>query len=99
MGRDAIRHSETERGRLGETEYRQIGYTWRTRHERIVLDDVSLIAIRRERGDLSQRRLAAAAEISPSYLAEIASRKKPGSVAASSRSAKALQVPMGHLVA
>lgn len=95
--REAIRRSEADLTRLGEEEHRRLCYL-AEETRRIVLDDVAPLTIWRERAGLSQRALGVAAEVSPSYLAEIESGKKPGSASALSRIAKALRVPMEFLV-
>ncbi len=93
----AIR-SEERLATLGADEARRLSYT-SEEARRIVLDDVAPLTIWRERAGLSQRALAAAAKVSPSYLAEIEAGKKPGSVAALASLATVLMVPMEHLVA
>lgn len=62
-----------------------------------VLDGVSAVTIFRERAGMSKRALANIAGISPSYLTEIESGKKPGSVAALGKLARALGVSMDAL--
>lgn len=64
-----------------------------------LLDGESPVKVWRKKRGMTQRTLAAAAEVSPSYLAEIETRRKPGSVDAIRRLAKALDVPMERLVA
>ncbi|MCB8879743.1 helix-turn-helix transcriptional regulator [Acidisoma cellulosilytica] len=63
-----------------------------------ILDGISPITIWLSRMGMTPRALAEAAEISPSYLAEIESAKKPGSVAALAAIAKVFRVPIEHLV-
>jgi DNA-binding XRE family transcriptional regulator len=65
---------------------------------RMLDDGVSAVTIWRERAGLTQRELAAAAGISQSYLAEIETGRKTGSLAAMAAIAKALRVPLEHLV-
>lgn len=93
----AIMRSDERRATLGEAEYHRLCYT-DEEARRIALDDVSPIAIWRGRLGMTQRALAVAALISPSYLAEIEAGKKTGSVSALSRVAKVLRVPMEHLM-
>ena len=62
-----------------------------------LLDGISSLTIWRERAGLSQRALAAKAGVGASYLAEIEGGKKPGSVAALGKLAKALGVPIERL--
>ena len=93
----AVDRAEAERARLGDKEYRRLCYTMDEVH-RVVHDGVSDVTIWRERAGLTQRALAEAAGVSPSYLAEIEGGKKPGSAAALCRIAKVLKVPMEHLV-
>ena len=94
----AAMKSEERLATLGAAEARRLSYT-AEEARRIVLDDVAPLTIWRERAGMSQRALAAAAKVSPSYLAEIEVGKKPGSVAALAAIAKVLGVPMEHLVA
>ena len=82
---------------VGTDEARRLSFT-DAEVERM-LDGASAVTIWRERAELSQRALAAFAEISPSYLAEIEAGKKPGSVVAIRAISKALNVPMEFLVA
>lgn len=63
-----------------------------------MLDGTLPITIWRNRMGMTQRALAEAAGISPSYLAEIETGKKPGSVAALAAIAKVFRLPMEHLV-
>ena len=63
-----------------------------------VSDGTPLLLIWRRRAGLTQSALAKAASISSSYLAEIEGGKKPGSLAAMSALAKALNVPLDTLV-
>ncbi len=63
-----------------------------------ILNGASPVTIWRERAKLSGKALAAAAGVSPSYLAEIEGGKKPGSVAALAALAEALGVSMDALV-
>jgi transcriptional regulator with XRE-family HTH domain len=65
---------------------------------RRLLDGESPVAIWREKRGLSQRALAEAAGVSPSYLAEIELGRKPGSAEALSCLATALRVPMAELI-
>ena len=58
----------------------------------------SPVRIWREKRGMTQRALADATEIGPSYLAEIEGGKKPGSAAALRRIAQILNVPMEQLV-
>jgi DNA-binding XRE family transcriptional regulator len=63
-----------------------------------MLDGTSPITIWRKRTGMTQRALAAAAGISASYLAEIETGKKPGSVAALTAIARVFGVPVEHVV-
>lgn len=94
----AAKRSEERLATLGADEARRLSYT-AEETRRMVLEDVAPLTIWRERVGLSQRALAAAAKVSPSYLAEIERGKKPGSVAALASLAAVLAVPMEHLVA
>lgn len=65
---------------------------------RRLLDWESPLKLWREKRGLSQRDLARAAGVSPSYLAEIETGRKPGSAEALLHLARALAVPMERLV-
>ena len=62
-----------------------------------LLDGASPVKVWRRKRHMTQRALAAAADVSASYLAEIEAGKKPGSVDAVRRLAKVLDVPMERL--
>lgn len=94
---EIMRRSEADRARLSEEEYQRLRYT-DVETRRIVLEDVSSLTIWRERARQSQRALAAAANVSASYLAEVETGKKPGSAAFFVSVAKALNIPMELLV-
>jgi DNA-binding XRE family transcriptional regulator len=64
---------------------------------RLLNGEHPLIVWREKRG-LSQRALAEKAGVSPGYLSEIESRKKPGSVHALAVLAKALEITIDDLV-
>ena len=63
-----------------------------------LLDGASPVKIWRTKRGLTQRALADAAGVSASYLAEIEAGHKPGSVEAIRRLARALDMPMEHLI-
>jgi ribosome-binding protein aMBF1 (putative translation factor) len=65
---------------------------------RRILDDESPVKVWREKRGLSQRALAEQAGVSPSYLAEIETGKKPGSADALRKLSRVLAVPMENLV-
>ena len=65
---------------------------------RRLLDGESPVKVWREKRGRSQRELAAAAGVSAGYLAEIETGRKPGSVVALARLAKALQVQIEDLI-
>jgi ribosome-binding protein aMBF1 (putative translation factor) len=65
---------------------------------RRILDDESPVKVWREKRGLTQRELAEQAEVSPSYLAEIETGKKPGSAAALRKLSRVLAIPMENLV-
>lgn len=65
---------------------------------RRLLDWESPLKLWREKRGLSQRALAQAAGVSASYLAEIETGRKPGSVEAVANLARALDLPMERLV-
>jgi len=63
-----------------------------------MLDGSSPIIVWRNRLGMTQRALAGAAGISASYLAEIETGKKPGSVAALTAIARVFSVPVEHVL-
>jgi DNA-binding XRE family transcriptional regulator len=65
---------------------------------RRLLDGESPLKVWREKRARSQRELATAAGVSAGYLAEIETGRKPGSVAALARLAKALHVQIEDLI-
>jgi ribosome-binding protein aMBF1 (putative translation factor) len=65
---------------------------------RRILDDESPVKVWREKRGLSQRGLAEQAGVSPSYLAEIETGKKPGSADALRKLSRVLAIPMENLV-
>jgi DNA-binding XRE family transcriptional regulator len=67
------------------------------REARRLLEGESPLKVWREKRGHSQRDLAAAARVSPGYLAEIETGRKPGSVKALARLAKVLHVPIEDL--
>ncbi|HYB57496.1 MAG TPA: helix-turn-helix transcriptional regulator, partial [Alphaproteobacteria bacterium] len=75
--RAAVRAHSTYEDRVGWPAARQ-NYLSRPEAQRL-LDGESPVRVWREKRGLSQRALAAAAQISPSYLAEIEIGRKPGS--------------------
>ena len=64
---------------------------------RRLLDGEISVRVWREKRGISQRALAEAAEVSPSYLAEIEGGKKPGGSGALQRIGRILDVPMENL--
>lgn len=64
-----------------------------------LLEGISPIKVWRQKRNMTQRALAAAAEVSASYLAEIEAGTKPGSVDAIRKLAGALNVSMESLAA
>jgi DNA-binding XRE family transcriptional regulator len=68
------------------------------REARRLLAGESPVKVWREKRGRSQRELAAAAGVSPAYLAEIETRRKPGSVLALARLAGALEVQIEDLI-
>jgi transcriptional regulator with XRE-family HTH domain len=63
-----------------------------------VLDDESPVKVWRDRRGLTQRQSAEQAVVSPSYLAEIETSKKPGSAAALRELSRILAIPMENLL-
>jgi mRNA interferase RelE/StbE len=68
------------------------------REARRLLDGESPVKVWREKRGRSQRELAAAAGVGAGYLADIETRRKPGSVAALGSLARALQVQIEDLI-
>ena len=66
---------------------------------RRLLEGESPVKVWREKRGRSQRELAAAAGVAAGYLADIETRRKPGSVLAVAKLAKALQVSIEDLLA
>jgi DNA-binding XRE family transcriptional regulator len=66
--------------------------------ERLVAGEHPIRIWRMHRG-LTREALAAAAGVSPSYLTEIETRRKPGSLAAVAKLAGALRVPLDDIAA
>ncbi len=95
--RDAVASHKERVMRLGAKEARRLAYT-AIEVDRMLDEGMSPLTVWRERAGLSGRALAAAARVSPSYLAEIEAGRKPGSVAAIKAIAAALRVPMEYLV-
>jgi ribosome-binding protein aMBF1 (putative translation factor) len=65
---------------------------------RRILDDENPVKVWREKRGLSQGALAEQAGVSPSYLAEIETGKKPGSADALRKLSRVLAIPMENLV-
>jgi ribosome-binding protein aMBF1 (putative translation factor) len=65
---------------------------------RRILDDESPVKVWREKRGLTPRELAERAAVSPSYLAEIETGKKPGSAAALRKLSRVLAIPMENLL-
>jgi len=65
---------------------------------RRILDDESPVKVWRDKRGLSQRALAEQAGVSPSYLAEIETGKKPGSADALRKLSRVLEIPMENLM-
>ena len=65
---------------------------------RRLLDGESPVKVWREKRGRSQRELATAAGVAAGYLADIETRRKPGSVLAVAKLAKALQVSIEDLL-
>jgi ribosome-binding protein aMBF1 (putative translation factor) len=63
-----------------------------------ILDDESPVKVWREKRGLTQRELAEQAVVSPSYLAEIETGKKPGSATALRKLSRVLAIPMENLL-
>ncbi|MCB8875433.1 helix-turn-helix domain-containing protein [Acidisoma silvae] len=81
---------------IGLDRVKHLGFTGQEAAK--MLDGASPITIRRERAGMTQRALAQAADISPSYLAEIETGKKPGSLAVMAAIASVFGVPIENLM-
>ena len=92
----AVNAHRAYESRLGWQAARR-NYFTRREAERL-LDGESPVRVWREKRGLTQRGLAAAAEISPSYLAEIEIGRKPGSKNALLAVAAALEIPLEELI-
>ena len=92
----AVRAHSTYEDRVG-WQAAQKNYLSRREAQRL-LDGESPVRVWREKRGLSQRALAAAAQISPSYLAEIETGRKPGSKNALLAVASVLEVLFEELV-
>ncbi|MFI5023280.1 MAG: helix-turn-helix domain-containing protein [Alphaproteobacteria bacterium] len=92
----AVRDHSTYEDRVGWQAARR-NYLSRREAQRL-LDGESPVRVWREKRGLSQRALAAAAQISPSYLAEIETGRKPGSKNALLAVATVLEVLLEELV-
>jgi DNA-binding XRE family transcriptional regulator len=68
------------------------------REARRLVDGESPVKVWREKRGRSQRELAAAAGVGAGYLADIETRRKPGSVAALASLARALEVQIEDLI-
>jgi DNA-binding XRE family transcriptional regulator len=75
----------------GEDEYLPVEMTLR------LLSGESKLRVWREHRGLSAKELAAMASVSPSYLSEIESGRKPGSLEAMAKLAKALKLSLDDL--
>ena len=96
IDRAASRDYDAWVAQVGADEARRLSYT-AAEVDRL-LDGISPVTIWRERAGLSQVALADASGVNAVYLNEIENGKKPGSVTAIRSLAKALRVPMDHLV-
>jgi ribosome-binding protein aMBF1 (putative translation factor) len=96
VDRAAVEAHRADEAKVGWNVARR-NYFSRDEAERL-LDGESPVRIWREKRGMTQRALADATEIGPSYLAEIEGGKKPGSAVALRRIAQILGVPMEQLV-
>lgn len=90
------RANQAHIAKVGWGEARRHFLTWEEA-ERMIAGE-SPVRVWREKRGLSQRALAAAARVSPSYLAEIEGGKKPGSAAALRRLAETLETTIEALL-
>jgi len=94
--RAVVAERHKEEARTGKQVARR-NYLTATEARRL-LDGESPVRVWRERRGRSQRELATTAGVSAGYLAEIETGRKPGSVAALGRLAKALRVQIEDLI-
>jgi len=94
--RAAVREGRAREAALGKDAVRRNSLTGE--EAKRLLDGESPVRVWRGKRGLSQRELAAAASVAPSYLADIENGRKPGSAGALSRLARALDVSMDDLV-
>jgi DNA-binding XRE family transcriptional regulator len=94
--RAAVREGRAREGVLGKEAVRRDSLTGE--EARRLLDGESPVRVWRGKRGLTQRGLAGAAGVAPGYLTDIENGRKPGSVSALSRLAKALDVSMDDLV-
>jgi ribosome-binding protein aMBF1 (putative translation factor) len=88
--RAAVREGRAREAALGKDAVRRNSLTGE--EAKRLLDGESPVRVWRGKRGLSQRELAAAASVAPSYLADIENGRKPGSAGALSRLARALDV-------
>lgn len=92
----AVERHEAHEARVG---WQQARRSYLTAEEaRRLLAGENPVRVWREKRSLSQRALAASAGVTPSYLAEIETGRKPGSVDAMGKLARALGVRIDDLV-
>jgi ribosome-binding protein aMBF1 (putative translation factor) len=94
--RAAVREGRAREAALGKDAVRRNSLSGE--EARRLLDGESPVRVWRGKRGLTQRGLAAAAGVAPSYLADIENGRKPGSASALSRLARALGVSMDDLV-
>lgn len=91
----AMKAHRTHEDKVGWDAARR-NYLTREEAERL-LEGESPVRVWREKRGMTQRGLAEAGQVTPSYLAEIETGRKPGSKVAISRIAEILEVPMDNL--
>jgi DNA-binding XRE family transcriptional regulator len=94
--RASLAAARAERAQLGDAEFMRRCYS--AEEAGRMIDGVSAVAIWRARAGLSQKALAERAGISASYLAEIETGRKPGSVTALAALARVFGVPIELLI-
>jgi DNA-binding XRE family transcriptional regulator len=94
--RAAVREARAREAALGKEAARRNSLSGT--EARRLLDGESPVRVWRSKRGLTQRALAAAAGVAPSYLADIENGRKPGSADARFRLARALGVSMDDLM-
>jgi len=97
VDRESVEKTRAQIAAIGKDEFVRLSYT-AAEVDRMLDDGAAALTILRGRAELTQAQLASLAGVSQSYVAEIESGKKPGSLATLRKLAKALNIPVtyGH---